>query len=82
MDSKNPNDDFHAGRYLQESLMRSGFSIKWLAEKTDMDEAQLERYFILSYIDAELFVDIGRHLGDAFFDLLKVNMFGRKPVEI
>ena len=79
MNSNNLNDDFHAGRYLQESLMRSGFSIKWLAEKTNIDEARLERYFTLPYIDAELFVDIGRYLGDAFFDSLKVTMFGRKP---
>ena len=80
MKDTQPNDGFHAGRYLQESLMRSGFSIKWLSEKTDIDEARLEHYFTQSHIDSELLVDIGRPMGRAFFDSLKVTMFGRKPI--
>lgn len=37
MKNSNRNEEFHAGRFLQESLQRSGFGIEWLAETTDSD---------------------------------------------
>ena len=81
MKNSNRNEEFHAGRFLLESLQRSGFGIEWLAEKTDKDEETLERLFAQPNMDAELFVSVGRHLGEAFFGPLDVASFGRQHTE-
>ena len=73
--------DFHAGHFLQESLQRSGFSIEWLAEKTEYETSRLEQILAQPNMDSELFVSIGRHMGKAFFDPLDVAIFGRRPIE-
>lgn len=81
MKNSNRNEEFHAGRFLQESLQRSGFGIEWLAEKTDSDVEALEMLFTQPNMDSELFVKIGRPLGKAFFGFLEVTIFGRQHTE-
>lgn len=73
--------NFHAGRFLQECLQRSGFSIEWLAEKTDSDVAAIEVLFTQPHLDAELFVRLGRPMGEAFFGPLHEMVFHLGTVE-
>ncbi len=75
----NPFNKFHAGRFLRECLDENGFDVKWLANKTDRDVAELEKIFAMSNMDAELFVDIGRHMGAAFFDRVHEMIFHNQP---
>lgn len=75
-------EDFHAGHFLQESLQRSGFSIEWLAEKMGYSVETMEKLFVQPNIDTELFVDIGRPMGEAFFGSLDVTVFGRRHIEV
>ena len=67
--------DFHAGHFLQECLRRSGFNVEWLAEKTDSDVAALEMLFTQPNMAAELFVRMGRPMGEAFFAPLHEMIF-------
>ena len=67
--------DFHAGHFLQECLQGSGFNVEWLAEKTDSDVAALEMLFTQPNMDAELFVRMGRPMGEAFFNPLHEMIF-------
>ena len=69
------SESFHAGRFLQESLGRSGFGIEWLADKTNTDVAALEMLFTKAEMDAELFVSIGRPMGAVFFEPLGAAVF-------
>ena len=69
------SEGFHAGRFLQESLRRSGFGIEWLADKTNTDVAALEMLFTQAEMDAELFVSIGRPMGVVFFESLDAAVF-------
>lgn len=80
--TNNRNREFHAGRFLQESLRRSGFGIEWIAEKMGYSVETMEKIFAQPDIDAELFVDIGRPLGEAFFGSLDVTIFGRRHIEV
>ena len=75
----NPFNKFHAGRFLRECLEESGFDEKWLANKTDRDVAELEEIFAMPNMDAELFVDIGRHMGADFFDRVHEIIFNKQP---
>ena len=80
--TSNRNIEFHAGRFLKESLRRSGFSIEWLAEKMGYSVETMEKLFVQPNIDTELFVDIGRPMGEAFFGSLDVTVFGRRHIEV
>lgn len=73
--SYNRFTNFHAGRFLQECLQRSGFSIDWLAEKTESDVAALEMLFSQHNMAAELFVRMGQPMGEAFFEPLHEVIF-------
>ena len=46
----NSFDDFHAGRFLEECLRCSGFSVEWLAEKTNSDVTTLEMLFAQQHL--------------------------------
>lgn len=67
--------DFHAGKFLKESLERSGCTIEWLAKKTGMEVPELECIFKQSNMDAVLFTNIGNHFGMTFFDTLHEVIF-------
>ena len=71
----------NAGQFLQECLQCSGFSIGWLAEKTNSDVAALEMLFRQDNMDAELFVSIGRYMGNAFWEPLHAVLFHDDKVE-
>ena len=73
--------DFHAGRFLQETLELSGHDIEWLACHTDSDVEALEVLFTKPNMDAERFVAIGRPMGAMFFDRLHEVMFSSAPKE-
>lgn len=68
--------NFHAGHFLQECLQRSGFSIEWLAEKTESDVAAIEVLFTQPHLDAELLVRMGIPMGEAFFSRVHEEIFG------
>ena len=74
----NSFDDFHAGRFLEECLRCSGFSVEWLAEKTNSDVTALEMLFAQPNMDAELFIDIGIPMGAVFFDRMHEEIFRDK----
>ena len=73
-----PFEDFHAGRFLEECLRCSGFDVKWLASKTDMEEDVLVQLFAKPNMDAELFIKIGRPMGAAFFDRVHEVIFHQR----
>ena len=69
---------FHAGRFLQEELLRSGHNVEWLAECMGMEKASVEGLFGQDNMDAKLFVQLGNHIGNRFFERLHVIIFGHE----
>lgn len=67
--------EFHAGRFLQQCLQASGHDVEWLARKTDSDIEAVETLFEMVNMDAELFVKMGKPMGDAFFDRVHKEIF-------
>ena len=67
--------EFHAGRVLQQCLQASGHDVEWLARKTDSDIEAVETLFEMVNMDAELFVKMGKPMGDAFFDRVHKEIF-------
>ena len=72
-------DTFHAGRFLREELTLSGHDTAWLAERTGMSTAELERLFALPNMDAMLFMRTGHPLGNHFLDHLHAIIFTKPP---
>lgn len=69
---------FHAGRFLREELQWSGHDVQWLAECMNMEKTSVEALFDQDNMDAELFVQLGKHIGNRFFDRLHVIIFGHE----
>ena len=73
--TNNRFSEFHAGRFLQQCLQASGHDVEWLARKTDSDIEAVETLFEMVNMDAELFVKMGKPMGDAFFDRVHKEIF-------
>lgn len=73
------DDDFHAGRFLRETLNGSGHDVPWLAEKTGMPQAELETLFDMPNMDAELFIRTGLPLDPLFMQRVDELIFGPPP---
>ena len=54
---------FHAGHFLQQCLLESGHDVEWLARNTKSEMEAIEKLFVMSNMDAELFVRIGYPMG-------------------
>ena len=67
--------DFNAGRFLRGELAKSGHDVAWLAERSGYEQDYIARLFLQSNMDAELFVSVGRHLGESFFAALDAIIF-------
>lgn len=74
-DTNNLSHTFHAGHLLQQCLQASGHSVEWLARITDSDIEAVETLFEMVNMDAELFVKMGKPMGDAFFDRVHKEIF-------
>lgn len=69
---------FHAGRFLREELEWSGHDSEWLAACTGMEKSVVEALLGRDNMDAELFVRLGNHIGQHFFDRLHAVIFGQE----
>ena len=74
-DTNNPSNDFHAGRFLQESLQESGHGVAWLAAKTGRTVPEIDALFAMPNMDAELFVRTGMPMGAFFFNRVHKEIF-------
>ena len=52
MTTGNPYQEFHAGRFLQESLQESGHGVAWLAAKTGRTVPEIDALFAMPNMDA------------------------------
>ena len=71
------NDDFHAGRFLRETLDGSGHDMAWLALRTGMTPAELEALLAQPNMDAELFVRTGMPMDPLFMRRVEEMVFGK-----
>ena len=69
--------EFHAGRFLRETLDDSGHTLAWLAARTGMTHAELAALFAMPNMDAELFVRIGLPMGQIFKQRVHEMIFGK-----
>lgn len=71
-------DDFHAGRFLRETLDGSGHDVLWLAARLGMAQAELEALLAQPNMDAELFVRMGLPMEPLFMQRVDEMIFGSK----
>ena len=54
MTTGNPYQEFHAGRFLPESLQESGHGVAWLAAKTGRTVPEIDALFAMPNMDATI----------------------------
>ena len=74
-DTNNLSNEFHAGRFLQESLQESGHGVAWLAAKTGRTVPEIDALFAMPNMDVELFVRLGIPMGAFFFNRVHREIF-------